>query len=862
MTKTMLVPLAYATTEAHFGGKGANLARLINEGVRTSPGVALGVEVMTTHLELLGLTKRVETFRSALDKADRTNDALRVEAGWLRQTILDSRLAPELMSALEAGLEQGITYAVRSSAPGEDGVETSFAGQFDSVLNCRSLEAVAQAICKVWASLFSERALSYFLHCRCYPQGMAVLIQHQVKAQMSGVMFTCNPVNPTSNELLVEYCAGLGDRLVSGHVSPYRLRIDRQDGSVVDEVSPEEHDIWVTPLLEMSSALRQVASVLEDIFNGPQDVEWSLDSKGQLYVLQARPVTVTSNTSTSVVWTNANIAENFPDPVCPMLLSFVGRGYTAYFRELGLAFGISRKRIEAMREAMDNLVGNHGGRLYYNLSNIHTVLHLAPAGHLLARYFNQFTGAQEFPPPKQIHQSRIGKGLEILWVGLRVIWRYLHVQRGLKVFEQRIDDYARRSAPAVLPRLRLKRLADLLREFLEIRLENWTDAALSDTAAMVCYGLLKTMMRCESDMDANDLLKGLPGLASAKPVEQLWELSRVLRQDAELSVLFTEASAETVLECLQGGKFPKFHAVLNKYFNSWGFRSSGELMLTRPTPLEDPLPVLRLLKTYAALDGDGPVEVSHRQALEREKATRDARRRFSLWRRPLFTLVLWATQGSIRLRERARMKQALLYTRLRHVCLALGKKLMAEGLLNQPDDVLYLYLEEVISLAEGTDENAANARQQVAVRRAEVTANMAWSPPDNFVLPEGEIWRESFESEGKDIEASKLVLDGIGACGGRALGHATVVLDVAEIDRIRKDQILVTRQTDPGWAAVFFMVKGLVIERGGLLSHGAIIAREYGIPAVVGVRDATRLIVDGDLIQVDGDQGRIHFVRD
>lgn len=862
MTGATLVPLAQANAEARFGGKGANLARLINAGVRTAPGLALGVEVLSAHLERLGLAQRVAAFWSALDKAERLDDGLRAEAARLRQAILESQLAPELTDALASELEPGVTYAVRSSAPGEDGAEASFAGQFDSVLGCRSAAAVARAVCRVWASLFGERAVSYFLHCHRRPQGMAVLIQRQVEAVVSGVMFTRDPLNPAGNELLVEYCGGIGERLVSGQVSPGRLRIHRQDGSVVEEASPDDPVTRNPALRETSTALHQAALALEDIFHGPQDVEWSLDATGRLYVLQARPVTAIAAPPPGVVWTNANIAENFPDPVCPMLRSFVGRGYAAYFRGLGLAFGISKRRLTAMADALDNLVGCHGGRLYYNLSNIHAVLHLAPGGPLLARYFNQFTGAREFPPPRRIPQSRVGQGLEILWVALRVVWRYLHVQRGLRAFEQRVDAYARLSAPSILPQLGPRSLADRLRGFLAIRLEHWTGAALADTAAMVCYGVLKALLRGESDLDANDLLKGLPGLASATPVERLWDLSRELRQDAALCALIAKAPAETVLARLHDGEFPRFHAALGNYFDTWGFRSSGELMLSRPTPREDLLPVLRLLKTYAALDGDGPAEVSRRQATAREHATREARRRLGPWRRPVFSLVLRATQGAIRLRERARMKQALLYTRLRHVSLALGEILMAEGLLTQPDDVLYLSVEEAISLAEGTDARAADARQRVAERRAELAANMTWSPPDSFVLPEGETWRQGFDREEVDAAASTQVLAGIGACGGRALGHAAVVRDVAEIDRIRQDQILVTRQTDPGWAAVFFMVKGLVIERGGLLSHGAIIAREYGIPAVVGVRDATRLIADGDLLQVDGDQGRVHLVRD
>lgn len=856
------MPLARATREGCYGTKAANLARLVDLRVRTAPGMVLGVDALRTQCERLGLSDRVAVFRSSLSDARSDDGELHAEAGRLRQAIQQGRLAPELMEALKSGLERDAVYAVRSSAHGEDGSETSFAGQFDSVLGCRDAGSVARAVCRVWASLFSDRAIAYSRHSRCLPEGMAVVIQHQVDALVSGVMFTRDPMDALGDALLVEYCAGLGEGLVSGQVSPGRLRIDRQTGEVSEEATPDDPVTWQPTPSAGWAALHKMALRLEDMLLGPQDVEWSLDRAGRLYILQSRPITTLTVPPVPVVWTNANIAENYPEPVCPLLRSFVGRGYAAYFRGLGQAFGISGQRMAAMDKALDNLVGCHGGRLYYNLSNIHTVLYSAPGGPLLVRYFNQFTGAQEFPEPQRIQQGRVGQAWEILRVGLCVVWRYLYVRRGLKAFEQMVDDYADTSAPAGLAVLRPGQLAGLLRAFLEIRLERWTGAALADTAAMVSYGVLTAISRGQPGLDANELLKGLPGLASAIPVEQLWGLSRAVRSDASLFALVSGAPAETLLARLRDGEFPEFYRALNAYFDTWGFRSSGELMLSRNTPREDPLPVLRLLKTYAALEGEGPADVSRRQAVERLRATREARRRLGHLRGAVFAIVLRLAQGSIRLRERARMKQALLYTRLRHVALAMGRSWVARGLLSEPEDVLYLSMEEAIALGEGTDKRPGDARRRVAERRAEVAGYMAWNPPDSFVLPEGETWREGRMAEPQPAAAVAEKLAGIGACSGHARGHAAVVLDVSEIDRIREDQVLVTRQTDPGWAAAFFMIKGLVIERGGLLSHGAIIAREYGIPAVVGVRDATRLIADGDLVCVDGDHGEVGFVRD
>ncbi|MCP4936964.1 MAG: hypothetical protein GY927_22850, partial [bacterium] len=338
MSASPLISLTQATACNRYGGKAANLARLLNAGMNTVPGVVLGVEVLQEHLTRLQMANPVVSIFETISKAE----VPYVQAARIQQTLLESQLSPGLMAALKAVLGDGVTYAVRSSALGEDGTESSFAGQFDSVLDCHSTDAVARAVCRVWASLFGERAVRYAHHRRCWPQGMAVVIQQQVDAVVSGVMFTRDPRNSTSNELLVEYCAGLGEQLVSGRVSPGRVRIDRDQSSLVVEVTPDTPVAIDLAKPEIRTALWETALTLEELFEGPQDVEWSLDSAGHLHVLQTRPITAMSESGPGVVWTNANIAENFPEPICPLLRSFVGLGYAAYFRGLGQAFGISK----------------------------------------------------------------------------------------------------------------------------------------------------------------------------------------------------------------------------------------------------------------------------------------------------------------------------------------------------------------------------------------------------------------------------------------------------------------------------------------------------------------------------------------
>jgi pyruvate,water dikinase len=258
---------------------------------------------------------------------------------------------------------------------------------------------------------------------------------------------------------------------------------------------------------------------------------------GGVVLLQSRPIT---GMPRRTVWSNANIAENFPDPVTPLLFSIVARGYTAYFRNLGLGFGLAPRRIAAMRESLAQLVGLQGGRLYYNLTNIHAVLRLAPGGERLAAWFNDFTGACELPATHVPPLTAWERCVEPLRIAACVAWKYATLERRVARFEGRVDDFAARTRPQDLAARDAEALARDLDAFLEIRLARWNDAALADAAAMVCYGLLGRMLAGASP---NDLLKGLPGLASARPVSELWKLSRVVRGDEKLRVLFENHSA-------------------------------------------------------------------------------------------------------------------------------------------------------------------------------------------------------------------------------------------------------------------------------------------------------------------------------
>lgn len=844
------VPLAAARDVARYGSKAVNLARLMRSGAPVPDGVVLG--------------------NGAID-----GDSVDAEDLWVR-----------------IGFSTAI---VRSSAVGEDSSDASFAGQLDSIANVTTPAGLGDAIARVWASQRSARVLAYQAARGISLAGMGIIIQRQVQASLSGVLFTVSPADPA--EMLLEYCDGMGEALVSGAVNPGRVSIRRPaNGSLPraglcawtkvaspDDPAPAEafllNDVQIT-------TLTRLALEIERTFGAPQDMEWTIDGDGKLWIVQSRPITprlkVERPEGARVRWSNANVNENFPQPISPLLYSVARLGYYHYFRNLGLAFGVSRDRLALMEPALRQIIGVHGARMYYNLTSIHSVLRSVPFGDVLAGSFNQFVGAEDTAAARVGSAYRLKQAAELLVIAAKTTWQYLFLTRRVERFEATVDGYAASTHP---DRLGDKPLSELLadfRGFMDIRCSRWNDAALADAGAMVCYGLLQRLLARAfpgRDQQAlhNSLLKALPNLVSGIPALKLWDLSRMARADHDLQALFDRGSAADILvEVRTSPRFRAFHIALERFLEDWGFRCSAELMLTVPSFQEDAAPLIDLLKAYVSVDGESPADILARQERERIAETRATLE--ALRRRPVSALlpfvrqsvvvgtVLGWTQRSIQLRERARLKQALLYSRLRRVTLTMGDRLVAAGRIVARDDIFFLTAEELELLASGGAMFPHHVTSLIALRREAHRTLGASTPADSMELGVGEYLPlhgpenpTQDRSRGVAHDNGAAQLCGVGACGGSTTARAAILVDVTESHRLSAGDVLVTKQTDPGWGPIFPLISGLVIERGGMLSHGAIIAREFGIPSVVGVKDATRLIAHGSSITVDGDRGIVHL---
>lgn len=898
-----LCPLSEVDSASEYGHKAYHLAQAARLGLTVPPGVVLSRTAFHEFLQQNAIAGQIEAIVQQVDVHH--PKSFQRAAREITEIVMGASLPGEHLDALKPLGDDllGKTWVVRSSAVGEDSREAAFPGMLDSLLHQRSFTMLQTAIRRCWASYWSDRSLFYRASRGVELAGMGVIIQEQVSATVSGVLFTSHPssFNAGQDERIVECCPGLADGLVAGRVTPERIVLPKRAQN--SEVEPDA--LRSSTLLSPAQlqVLIDAGALLQESFGTPQDIEWSICDAGRLHIVQSRPITahaegptgkgplesrrsehVTSSPGTRIVYSSANVNENYPDPVTPFLFGVASLSYYHYFRNLFVGLGCNRQRIQAMDAPLRSLIATHGGRLYYNLTNIHTVLRMCPAGNFLAGAFDQFTGTsgdtrreseQAF---RGFRLSAARRVAELVRISARVLQAIHGLPAGITRFEATVDEFAAHTGPDQLAASPEHQLLGHLRTFRDIRFHRWLSASLADAASMVSYGLLKRTLRHEfpqADQSAlhNSLLVGLRNVVSAQPAVHLWKLSRKIRLDDSLKALFQGESAAAIWERIQAGKVDShFAADFYQYLRDWGFRRSGELLLTRPNYQDDPAALLEVLRAYA-LQEDSAADVRfQRQEESRRSDTTQVlavlrKRRLiaclpglskSTW---LKWLLAW-TQQSIALRERARHRQALLYGRLRGLLLALGNRLVAGGTLANREDVFFLQFEELENLLEHSRLSPHDARQRIDQRKSDFERWSRLTPPETLILSAGDTWNESegeMPHETSVPIAPSNRLDGTAACGGRAAGPAAVLFDVSEFDRLSPGDILVAAQTDPGWGPVFLMIRGLVIERGGMLSHGAILAREYGIPTVVGVKDATQIIRHRQFLEVDGDRGIVEL---
>jgi len=809
-----LFPLTDLLIEQDFGGKASGLSKINSFGLSVPKGFAL-------------------------------------HKGAYKYYALNEQFPPGLKEDLKEKLSalEGKRLIVRSSAIGEDADDFSFAGQLDSFVVESNIQAVIAGVTKCWDSIHNSRAAAYQKISGNRLSEMGVVIQQFIEADYSGVLFTQSPKN--INHTYVEYVKGGAEPLVSGSVTPFSFSVNGDLELIVHSELPFDHKVLV------NSAMH-----LKGNFKKHLDIEW-IYFNGKFHFVQARPIK--SIDKEKVYWTNTNLNENYPTPISPLLYSIARDSYYHYFKNLTKILRLGKESIRKLEYDFSNSVGVFGNRIYYNMTSIHNILAASPYKSYFQDAFNQFVGYKI----DDASSKNFSKKQTIFQLGLRLLFLNISLGSHVKKIEAKVTEYDKRVADSK----GIKDLSLCFYEFLDLRFYQWYHASLADLFSMIHYKLLGSFTKRIYGADFvgihNGLIQAIPDLNSNKPLYASWDILKEIGKIQDGKNFFINNNSEFVLNHIsQAPAWEKVDNLVKNYLKNWGFRCSGELMLTTENYVDSPQKFIELLQLYFKYGQDDPRMSISKMDTERRKIMRTSvikifRKRHILF--PLaifeaFTLILLSKlcRNAILSRERVRYKQAQMYFNFKKVVFRIGEIFKNKGLIKSPKDILFFEYKEIGSLLASSNMFTDIYAEIISLRKENFESESEKKFPESFDTNFGERLKtvEDFAVHVKEGHE----FTGLAASGGRIRARVKVLKSVMEADKIKTGEILVAKQTDPGWAMVFPIIGGLIAERGGALSHGAIVAREFGIPAVLGIENITEILNDNDEVILDGDLGKIKIL--
>ncbi|MDF1665359.1 MAG: PEP/pyruvate-binding domain-containing protein [Planctomycetota bacterium] len=872
---------ADAPSVALAGGKGASLAKIEGAGLRVPEWFCVTTEFYLERV-FSSLGQSLEEQFSELDLSDPVNCEAASEKA--RQLIMDWQWPEEdkasVLEQFDRLFEATEFVSVRSSAPVEDAESASFAGQFDSYLFVRR-EDLLDSIKKCWASLFSERSLTYRNFKGVPVSGglMAVLVQRMVDSEVAGVLFTVAPDDPETT--LMTAGLGLGEGIVSDQVEVDSYRVSRGDQTIERELvlktsrikrKGDEGGTYLEEGLSEAGAaltdsqileLARQGRLLEEAWERPVDMEWGLDSEGTLFVLQGRPITDRGQTT---FFDNSNIVESYPGLTLPLTFSCVREFYSILFSRTGLAFGVPERFVRARQRMYDSLVGLVEGRVYYNLPNWYGLYTLVPGygGHTPA--WERMIGLKtsQAPVQKTDRWTQLRYLPVMLWMIGCVIWRFIHLRRDVETLSQMAQDTCG-DYDEILPGRHDAH--DLLGDY-EILIRDvchrFETTVVNDFFVMTFFDqLTKSLERLGVEDPgglANDLLCGSRDMASVEPVQALLDWSERL-EEASRRVIEERETEDAWAELSSGGEHRVFREQLKEYLVDYGHRQLEELKLETRSLRSHPGFLIGTLRqslksglTMGHFDKKdeqrrGEAEDQFRAALKKQGFVG------AWWTR----YVLEKSRRCVRYRENLRLARARGFGVLRLLFERMGVVFEREGVLQADRDIFYLTKDEVIGVILGTVETA-NIKGLVELRRKDYERFGETVEVQERVLVSGLAGLARCAKSVPSSARALSELSGTGCSAGLVRAKARVVTDPKQVETV-EGAILVARMTDPGWVFLMIHAGGLIVEKGSLLSHTAIIGRELGIPTIVGVTGATQQIKDGMDLEMDGRTGQIRILE-
>ncbi|MBN1314839.1 MAG: hypothetical protein JXA42_05205 [Anaerolineales bacterium] len=859
MNQNTILPLddTRATLET-VGGKGASLARLAMAGLPVPGGFHITTDAYRQFVAANDLQPRIQAALELVDASQPATleTAFQVIRQYFMQAAIPSATADVIALAYS---NQLMAVAVRSSATAEDLPEASFAGQQETYLNIQGTEALLEAVKKCWASLWTARAIGYRVRQNIDPQSLAlaVVVQEMVSADASGVLFTANPMNGSRNEAVVNAAWGLGEAIVGGIVTPDTLTVDKVSGRVLDREIADKRVMTVRtatgteeqpvpslqrkqPVLtdEQAGELVHLGIQIERHYGMPMDIEWTL-AGGKFAIVQARPITALPEESIEWappdpkgVYMRSSIIDLMPGPLSPL---FISLGIPSLIRQ--------------MQPIGKRMIGSRPVLAEDYFTSVNTYGYMNTSFPKRGWWWIIFGMIPSYP--------RLLRQLVPLWRD------ELHPE-----YQAAVAPYLDR-APGDMPAIDLWRDAQALVDAATYYIGGLMFATMGASAGAegILTMVYDKIARQEGDPPASTLLMGWDNIP-VRAEKSLYDLAEWCRERKELAAYVLETPSEVLATRLSNGQPPaqvdpdewnELRERFQQHLEQFG-HIVFQLDFAEPLPLDRPQPMLENVKMYLSGEGTNPHQ---RQQASQDRRTRTAEKMLNRLRglkRWIFHMALKWGQSMSEIREDALAEIGLAYPVLRGMLLELGERFVLAGAVEQADDIFWLEKEEVdagVSALENGDE-LDNLAESVMQRKIYRQRMKQVTPPPMIPFKERVlgIKTDSFIAHSEEAQTGD-TLKGVATSPGKVTAPACVLHGPEDMNQMKPGCVLVAGTTTPAWTPLFAMASAVVTDIGGPLSHGSIVAREYGIPAVMATGVATRRIRSGQTITVDGSAGLV-----
>jgi phosphohistidine swiveling domain-containing protein len=868
------------------GGKAANLGELLKAGMPVPNGFVIiteGYRQFVVENQLGERLRQIITTTRMDDPAWLETASSQIQ-GVFRSGKIPTALAREIRQAYTVLGSSSLPVAVRSSATAEDLPDLSFAGQMDTYLNVQGEEGLLDAVVGCWSSLWTARAIGYRARNDISNDdvSLAVIVQQMVESEASGVMFTANPLTGKRTETVIDATFGLGEALVSGQVEPDHYVVESTTGRILSkEIGAKSFSIQGKdgggtisvsregsrqPALpdEQIVALTRLGKQISAHFGAPQDVEWAW-ADGKLYVVQSRPITslyplpAEAAAEPLEVLLSFGVWQGMLDPYTPLGQDMI----TGVFADAGQMFG-AKMTAETQRSLL-----KAGERLYVNLTGFLKTSQGRRITKIFISSIDPVSGdileklEQEIQSPEAgklslRDKSKLARGL--LPFVINVLFNILWPRHGRLRLEQKIEKELSSAQSLYAAPSNLVELVDAI----ERPALSQSKELLPHLVPGIASGQipLQVLLRQAADIPGGpglvmELTRGLPYNVTTQMDLALWRTSNAIQSDVTAKEYFQRMDVDRLVSGYRNhGLPPAAQAAVSDFLASYGDRGVGEIDLGRPRWNDDPAHIFQTLKSYLQIDPENSPEVTFQRGAEKAQQAQEqleqAFRRAGGGRSKARMVRMMALR--IRelggLRETPKFVVIHLFGYIRSAFLKAGQELVETGVLSSADDVFFLHLPELKALGRGEDRDWQSL---VTERRATYHRELRRKRIPRILLSDGRAFYDSPTPESNDSEN---ILSGSPVSAGVVEGIVHVVIDPHGV-QLLPGEILVCPATDPAWTPLFLAAGGLVMEVGGMMTHGSVVAREYGIPAVVGVRQATERLKNGQRVRVDGAAGRI-----